>query len=354
VASDSTSDPKEQVNADKKDSEVIEESRDQKEEHLAAIANARQKAESCANTVLEIQGSAQQALSEVAEKAKGVDASRNSASRIVDEIKKGHDEVVDWTAKTKQTVETYLNETKSNRDSTNEELESIKKANEEAKNLLKIVNEDSAKTKIIADTVESKDAKVKEYQEQLSKFEEEHKELKQRIEGLLPGATSAHLASAFERRKNTFKWPKVIWTVAYIGSAVGFIGVGVYLLFLSDNITSFRDLIFFALKKSPILAGMILLEEFSRRNYNITLRLEEDYAYKEVLSRSFEGYRVQMEKVTSDSGDKPVLKLSQNLLDSLAERPVRMFDKVKPEHVPPRDIWEQIVKAIKDFQGKKE
>ena len=83
------------------------------------------------------------------------------------------------------------------------------------------------------------------------------------------------------------------------------------------------------------------------------LRLEEDYGYKEVLSRSFEGYRKQMEEI-EQSPDAPVSKLSDNLLEAMAQQPGRLIDKEKQMKPPSADFIEEIANRVKSFCEKKE
>jgi len=128
--------------------------------------------------------------------------------------------------------------------------------------------------------------------------------------------------------------------------------VGWY-VFRQQNITSITEFFMYALKKTPILVAIILLAEFARRQYNITLRLEEDYGYKEVLSRSFEGYRKQMEEIVQ-SPDAPVSKLSGNLLEAMAQQPGRLIDKEKPLRRPSADLIEEISNKAQDLIKKKE
>ncbi|MBW3019484.1 hypothetical protein KY329_04860, partial [Candidatus Woesearchaeota archaeon] len=179
------------------------------------------------------------------------------------------------------------------KESTDKLVADIQKERDDAIALLERIKKDAASTKLIADTADEKDKKVGEYEEQLKQLTTEYEQLNQKIENLLPGATSAGLASACKDRKDSFKTPKMSWTIVHIVSVAFLIGVGCWVLAVT-KINSFQELIFFILERSPIIAAIVLLEEFARRNRNIAFRLEEDYGYKEVLASSFEGYKKQM------------------------------------------------------------
>ena len=60
----------------------------------------------------------------------------------------------------------------------------------------------------------------------------------------------------------------------------------------------------------------------------LSLRLEEDYAYKEAISTAFEGYKREMEKITTadSQGAIPLTILCTNVLRAIAERPGRMYE----------------------------
>jgi hypothetical protein len=72
----------------------------------------------------------------------------------------------------------------------------------------------------------------------------------------------------------------------------------------------------------------VWLAIYAGRNYMLSLRLEEDYAYKEALSTAFEGYKREMEKitVTGDDGQSPITTLCINVLKAIAERPGRIYE----------------------------
>lgn len=235
-----------------------------------------------------------------------------------------------------------------NKDLTNKLLAEVKKERDDAIALLEKIKKHEADAKLIADTADEKDAKVNEYEEQLKKLITQYRELNEKIESLLPGATSAGLAYASKTRKDSFKWPKVFWTILQIFSVGLLVGVGFWVLAVT-KINNFGELIFFILERSPIIAAIILLEEFARRNRNIAFRLEEDYGYKEVLSSSFEGYKKQMQEI-DDKASAAVSALSTNLLEAMAQEPGRLIDKEKPVSIE-SSLLESTISQFKGQKG---
>ena len=210
-------------------------------------------------------------------------------------------------------------------------LAKIKANQTEAVALLGQIKTSEDNAKRIADIADEKDEKVDEYEKQLKDLTTQYSKLKKQLESLLPGATSANLAFASKARKESFFRPKIWWAVLQMGAIGLLVGVGAWIL-KTTIIKDAGDAIFFILLRSPIIAAIILLEEFARRNRNIALRLEEAYAYKEVLSASFEGYKKEMQGIDLGSKDKEtaVSMLSTDLLKAMAKEPGLAFDKERP------------------------
>ncbi|MCZ0932402.1 MAG: hypothetical protein OXJ52_04525 [Oligoflexia bacterium] len=56
---------------------------------------------------------------------------------------------------------------------------------------------------------------------------ESYKTLFDKIENLLPAATSTGLAIAYSNQKNSYKNPSIIWAVIFILSLLGFLKTGI-------------------------------------------------------------------------------------------------------------------------------
>src|SRR5205807_9573247 len=71
----------------------------------------------------------------------------------------------------------------------------------------------------------------------------------------------------------------------------------------------------------------VWLAVYAGRNYMLALRLQEEYAFKEALSTSFEGYKREMTGIPA-AGDQllPILTLCNNVLETLALRPGRLYE----------------------------
>lgn len=173
--------------------------------------------------------------------------------------------------------------------------------------------------------------------------EKKGKELLTQIENLLPGATSSELASAFAKRRRSKFFAKFLWGLLMGLSIALILCFGLMLLF--PNMLSCWGIVMNSIPggttlygRMIILAGLVLLEEFSRRNFNISSRLEEAYAYKEVISRSYLGYKKQMEdipwpnKTKEDPNNTSTSVLVSVFINQLADDPSKnVFDKERHE-----------------------
>ena len=148
----------------------------------------------------------------------------------------------------------------------------------------------------------------------------------------MPGATSAGLASAFADRKQDIQKNQKWWAWLLIGSAIALVGFGVF------SLTPWGSEIGIASSfagRIVIIAGLILLEEFARRNFNIISRLAESYAYKEALAKSYFGYKKQMEEIPMPAGKEGEKimghsALMKAFLEKLEDEPGKhVFDREK-------------------------
>lgn len=171
------------------------------------------------------------------------------------------------------------------------------------------------------------------YEERVKGLADAVEALKERVEGLLPGATSAGLASSFNKQRSRFMSPQKQWLWTFVTcisllfllalpSFLAAIGV-IHQTDQSWNAT-WRSLTM----RLPIALPIIWLAIYAGRNYMLSLRMEEDYAYKEAISTSFEGYKREMEKIDAGSSENPtpITTLCTNILRAIAERPGRIYE----------------------------
>lgn len=138
--------------------------------------------------------------------------------------------------------------------------------------------------------------------------------LNNQIESLLPGATSAGLATAYLEMKLSFNepiknaskvfyWSIAILIIASVILAVDSIGL-YYINFVKFNdwTTVLRGLAY----KVPFYAPILWLAFYATKRRSEYQRLQQEYAHKEALAKSYDSYKKQLEEL--DSEDKALLK----------------------------------------------
>ncbi len=191
----------------------------------------------------------------------------------------------------------------------------------------------SGRSSEISGTISAQELKL----EELSNNAEE---LKQTIEDLLPGAASAGLASAFKDRKDSFIWPKRIWGATFVVSIIGLLAVAYFDPVSFEKATIDANSIFqYFLVRLPFAIPIVWLAIYAGRRHSQALRLEEDYAHKEALSKSFEGYKTQLIDIEDGSVDKEAtLNLIERTLEALSLHPGRIYQGKHEDIFPGHSI----------------
>ena len=201
---------------------------------------------------------------------------------------------------------------------------------------------------------------------QLDEYEEiqntKHTTLFEKIETLIPGATSAGLASAYKEMKESFDNPIDKWNKFFLGS----VGVMFFVTFLSFvNITGgLADFTFsFAnakgieetfeslFNKLPIYAPLIWLAIFSSKRRSEAQRLQQEYAHKEALAKSYDSYKTQIEQLEQEDS-KMLLKLIESSIDTIAYNASETLDGKHGDSTPLQETVKQVTDSHKMFGSK--
>lgn len=177
--------------------------------------------------------------------------------------------------------------------------------------------------------------RVVAYQAELGALTTAFNELHAKIEGLLPNATSAGLASAFRNQKGRFLKPQRNWLITFV-VAIGLLllagVVGLPGLWPGTPVAGVQDswdvILRHLVTRLPLVAPLVWLAIYAGRHYTLALRVEEEYAFKEAVSTAFEGYKREMANISA-SGDgnlPPLVTLCENVLRAMAQRPGRIYE----------------------------
>ena len=162
--------------------------------------------------------------------------------------------------------------------------------------------------------------KRKELADTIKKTREDLKKLKDKIEELLPGATSAGLADAYKKQREDAEKGLLIWNKVFWASVSIFLVVfAIYL------ILSFREGFSYVsvLRSLPLWVFSGFFTFYSTQQISEYKRISNEYRHKESLASSYVGFEKLIEE-TEDEGLRT--KLLENTVDAIKTNP---SDKIK-------------------------
>lgn len=184
----------------------------------------------------------------------------------------------------------------------------------------------------VVTTAEEAEVHVTEYEKRLAKLTDDFSELNKKIEGLLPNATSAGLASAFRNQKDRFKNPQKIWLITFILTILLLLSTGIFGMpsfgSSKESDETLDAILRHLMSRLPLIIPLVWLGIYAGRNYMLALRLEEEYAFKEAVSTAFEGYKREMTDISvgGNTNAPPLIVLCENVLHALTQRPGRIYE----------------------------
>jgi len=179
-----------------------------------------------------------------------------------------------------------------------------------------------------------------------------------KIESLLPGATSAGLASAYKEMKDSFDKPIKHWNWIFVGSVL-LMFFATFISFVHFELMENGGFVFsFAdtasidktlnnlLYKIPLYGPLIWLAIFASKRRSEMQRLQQEYAHKEALAKSYDSYKTQIEQLDKED-QKLLLKLLDSSIDTIAHNASETLDGKHGDGTPFAELLKQF-KALKD------
>jgi hypothetical protein len=201
---------------------------------------------------------------------------------------------------------------------------SVSTANETAR-------KSAEKTKALADIAATMEERIAAYEEKLTELETLCKMQLTTISGLLPGATSAGLAHAFDARRQTFLKPRDRWQWLFVGSILALVALavtGLWQVFGAGSSLTYDALLLVWLSRFPIAGALVWLALHASRESALAKRLEEDCGYKSAIASSFQGFHKQMTEIgATTAANSPLAKLCADTLTTIGSPPGRIYDK---------------------------
>jgi hypothetical protein len=177
------------------------------------------------------------------------------------------------------------------------------------------------------------------------------------IKSLLPDATSAGLAAAYQKQKESYDNPILIWTGVFFVTILAMTVLGSYIIYKylqTTGETTLNNALISLLKDLPFFIPTIWLAAFASKQQSQYKRLQQEYAFKETNAKSFHGHKEQIERLMKDSGaDKEMLSaLVAQLVVITAQNPSNTLDNKSHEDSPP--IFKVIEKYFPSSGSKKD
>lgn len=185
------------------------------------------------------------------------------------------------------------------------------------------------------------------------------------IDALLPTGASAGLASSFAARVKNLEWVKWAWAASFFVSVLGILGLVLWFLKAFPSamesagqvVMTAEELWRHLLPRLPLTAPLIWLGWFSAIQYGNTVRVQEDYAFKEATSKAFEGYRSHLEHIATvnlEEGRNAMTLLAAATIQILAREPLRIFQGSEKDASPAHSILDRFFGKGKNEKGSSE
>jgi hypothetical protein len=181
--------------------------------------------------------------------------------------------------------------------------------------------------------------------QELSDLKETHqktyKTLEEEIESLLPGAVSAGLATAYKDLKDSFNTPINQNSKIFYLSLFGIFIAGVIMIVknmefwklefidLNEPMHLFTNLIY----KLPILLPLLWLAVFASKRRSEDRRLQQEYAHKEALAKSYQSFKMQIDSLNTQD-DKLMKHLLEKAIIAIAFNPSTTLDGKHGDRIP--------------------
>jgi len=192
------------------------------------------------------------------------------------------------------------------------------------------------------------------------KQQKKYKALVKEIEGILPGATSASLAQAYKDMKESFNDPIKNMSWLFYGS-LGFL-VFVSLMLAIESIGGEHWITFVSFKewdtvlkglvyKLPFYAPVIWLAYYASKRRSEYQRLQQEYAHKESLAKSYISYKEQIEALGDEDGSL-LRELIMKSIGTIAHNASESLDGKHGDKAPTIEALESSLDILKKLQAK--
>jgi prefoldin subunit 5 len=190
---------------------------------------------------------------------------------------------------------------------------------------------------------------------ELVDFEETQKTkygaLIQEIETLLPGATSAGLSSAYKDLKDSFDTPVrnaslvfylaiFLLVVASMILAIDSVGGESWISFV--EVSSWDTVLKSLVNKLPFYGPIIWLAFYASKRRSESQRLQQEYAHKEALAKSYHSYKKQIEDLNTEETEL-LTELITKAIHAISYNASKTLDGKHGDKLPSQEVVEKLL-----------
>lgn len=188
---------------------------------------------------------------------------------------------------------------------------------------------------------EFKNDQINKLNELKEEHDSKHKAFEEEIEKLLEGATSAGLANAYSVERKKFRCPIIIWNIVFISCLFA-----ISLLSFSTlkNLSSIEEITKYILHSLPITLPLIWVAVYASKRRSENQRLEQEYAHKEALARSYISYKKQISELGKEDSEM-LEKLIFEAINAISYNASKTLDKKHGDGT----ILNEITQSIKNL-----
>ena len=247
----------------------------------------------------------------------------------------------------KKNILNDINLTKKHLTETNKDLEDLEKFyvkifgkfdEEEGKRIGGLEQELATRKKELE---EFKNDQINKLNELKEEHGSKHKALEEEIEKLLEGATSAGLAEAYSIERKKFIWPIRIWNGVFV---VCLFAISILSFSTLKNLSSIEEIAKSILHSLPITLPLIWVAVYASKRRSENQRLEQEYAHKEALSRSYISYKKQISELGKEDSEL-LEKLILEAINTISYNASKTLDKKHGDGT----ILNEITQSIKNL-----
>ncbi|PML16994.1 hypothetical protein [Vibrio breoganii] len=204
------------------------------------------------------------------------------------------------------------------------------------------------------------ESEIQQRQDELNAFKKQqtskYNALNEQIESLLPGATSAGLASAYYELKKDCLDPIRNFTILFFIS-LALIVLGSIVLMTESFVlyplewkllsnTEWNDIAINMLRRSPLIIPLVWLAIFSAQRRSENQRLYAEYAHKEAIAKSYQGFKNQIKEL-HDSDSDMLKSLIKQAMEAYSFNPSSTFDKKHKTSSPTSELKDIVNAEVK-------